>query len=107
MTASVFESIEEVGSSRSRIGASLRKARATEIRWRSPPEQLGPALADHRLVLLGEADDEIVGVGRLGSGDDLVHGRLEPAVADIVGDGVGEQQRLLLDEADALAKRLE
>ena len=42
MTASVFESIEEVGSSRSRIGASLRNARATEIRWRSPPDNLAP-----------------------------------------------------------------
>ena len=42
MTASVFESIEEVGSSRIRIGASLRKARATQIRWRSPPEICAP-----------------------------------------------------------------
>ncbi len=52
MTASVFESIEEVGSSRIRIGASLRNARATQMRWRSPPGELGAALAEHRLVAL-------------------------------------------------------
>ena len=33
-----FESIDDVGSSSTRIGASLMKARATAIRWRSPPE---------------------------------------------------------------------
>ncbi len=42
ITASVFESIEEVGSSRMRIGASLMKARATQMRWRSPPESWAP-----------------------------------------------------------------
>jgi hypothetical protein len=38
MTASVRESIALVGSSRIRIGAFRRNARATEIRCRSPPE---------------------------------------------------------------------
>ena len=42
MTASVCESIAEVGSSRIRIGASLRNARATQMRWRSPPESRAP-----------------------------------------------------------------
>ena len=42
MTASVFESIDDVGSSRIRIGASLRNARATQMRWRSPPESCAP-----------------------------------------------------------------
>ena len=42
ITDSVFESIEEVGSSRIRIGASLRNARAIEIRCRSPPDRRAP-----------------------------------------------------------------
>ena len=42
ITASVFESIDEVGSSRIRIGASLRNARATQMRWRSPPDSCAP-----------------------------------------------------------------
>jgi hypothetical protein len=37
ITASVLVSTELVGSSRMRIGASLRNARASDMRWRSPP----------------------------------------------------------------------
>lgn len=39
---SVTTSTELVGSSRTRIGASLRNARASEIRWRSPPDRRIP-----------------------------------------------------------------
>ncbi len=42
ITASVFESIAEVGSSRIRIGAPRMNARATAIRWRSPPDSCAP-----------------------------------------------------------------
>jgi hypothetical protein len=42
MRASVSLSMALVGSSRIRIGASLRKARAMAIRWRSPPDSLVP-----------------------------------------------------------------
>ena len=40
--ASVFVSTALVGSSRMRMGASLRKARASEMRWRSPPDSCTP-----------------------------------------------------------------
>src|SRR5262245_17461042 len=42
IAASVPTSTALVGSSRIRIGASLMKARASEIRWRSPPERRIP-----------------------------------------------------------------
>src|SRR5262245_29827136 len=42
IVASVRRSTELVGSSRIRIGASLRNARASETRWRSPPERPMP-----------------------------------------------------------------
>src|SRR5207247_4016066 len=42
ITASVRESIELVGSSRTSTGASLRNARATAMRCRSPPESVTP-----------------------------------------------------------------
>ena len=42
MTVSVFESIDDVGSSRIRIGASFKNARATQIRWRSPTDSCAP-----------------------------------------------------------------
>ena len=39
--------------------------------------------------------------------DDLVHRRVEPAVADVLGDRAGEQQRLLEHDADLVAQRVE
>jgi hypothetical protein len=42
IVASVATSTEDVGSSRTSTGASLRKERAGEIRWRSPPESRMP-----------------------------------------------------------------
>src|SRR5680860_193430 len=42
MAASVRTSTELVGSSSTRIGAFLRKARASEMRWRSPPDRVIP-----------------------------------------------------------------
>ena len=42
MAASVPASTALVGSSRIRIGASFRNARAREIRWRSPPDKVRP-----------------------------------------------------------------
>src|SRR5437667_9939503 len=42
MSVSVLTSTELVGSSRINIGASFKNARATEMRWRSPPERRMP-----------------------------------------------------------------
>ena len=70
------------------------------IRWRSPPERRLAALADHRVVAVGEADDEVVGVGGRARRDHLVAGRLGVAVADVVGDGAVEQVRLLEHDPD-------
>ena len=38
-----------------RIGASFRKARATLMRWRSPPESWGPRSPSSGLVLVRQA----------------------------------------------------
>ena len=43
--SSEMASSDEVGSSRIRIGAFFRIARATLSRWRSPPDRLPPASA--------------------------------------------------------------
>ncbi len=42
-SSSESESSDEVASSSMRIGASFNRARAIQIRWRSPPESLVPA----------------------------------------------------------------
>ena len=105
ITASVLESIDEVGSSRIRIGASLRKARATQIRCRSPPESWAPRSPISVWYCLRKPTDEVVGVGVAGRLDDLFIGGLQPAVADVLGNRAREQQGLLQDQADLIAER--
>ena len=49
----------------------------------------------HGIVALGEAEDEVVGVGGLGGRDHLGTGRLGIGVADVVHDGAAEDVDLL------------
>ncbi len=63
-------------------------------------------LADHGVVALGQPDDELVRLGRLGRGDDLLLRRVRPAVGDIGPDRVGEQEAVLHDQADRGAQRV-
>ena len=98
-------SSEDVGSSRMRIGAFLRRARATLSRWRSPPDRLRPGLGHLRVVPLRQARDEVVGMGRPRGLLDLLTRRVETAVSQVVGNRAGEQHRLLQHDRDALAER--
>ncbi len=66
--------------------------------------QPNAAFADLRLVSLRQPRNEFVGVGGGCGRDDLVHRRVEPAVADVVGDRAREEQRLLRDDADVVAQ---
>ena len=56
-----------------------------------PTRQTDAPLADFRAIAVGQALDEVVGVGRLGRFDDLLHRRLETAVANVVGNRPGEE----------------
>ena len=86
MTASVLESIDEVGSSRIRIGAFFEEGPGDRDALTLAAGQLRSALAEHRLVSLRQRRDEVVRVGRFGRRDNLVHRRVQAAVADVVGD---------------------
>src|SRR5262249_25900051 len=68
--------------------------------------QAGAALADDRVVALGQAGDKRVSVGRLCRGDDLLLSRIEPAVANILAHRAAEQDRLLRHQADLRAQTL-
>ena len=67
--------------------------------------QLVAALADHRVVAVGQLGDPIVDRRRARGRDQLVVGRLGPGVAQVVADRRVEQVRLLGHEADRLAQR--
>src|SRR5437870_4712572 len=54
-----------------------------------------PALAQFFVVALRQSADEVMRVGGLGGGDDLLVGGVDPAVADIFLDRRRKQQRLL------------
>ena len=107
MMASVFESIDDVGSSRMRIGASLRNARATQMRWRSPPDSRTPRSPMSVWYPSASRSMKSWALAALAALDDLVHRRLQAAVADVVGDRPGEQDRFLRHHADLPAQRIE
>src|SRR6185312_10511715 len=71
------------------------------------PGDVRSPLPQDGLVAVRQAGDEVVGVGRPRGAFDLLPGRLESAVADVLADRPGEEQRLLQDDADLLAQRLQ
>ena len=83
---------------------SASAARAIASSWRWPEAEAAAALAEDRLVALGQALDERVGASQLRGGDHLLVGRVGPAVADVVHDRVAEQERVLQHDADLRAQ---
>ena len=70
-----------------------------------PAGQGQPALADDRVVAIGQLADELVGLGGRGGGEDLLVGGVVTAVGDVVPDRVGEQEAVLEDDAEARPQR--
>ena len=95
----------EVASSSRISGASLRKARAMERRWRWPPESCTPCSPTGQIVTLVEGHDEIVGEGGPGRRLDLLFAGAGPAEADVVADRPPEKERVLADIGDLAAQR--
>ena len=69
--------------------------------------ELGPAVADVRVVALGLLHDEVMGVGDLRGGDDLLPGGSFHAEGDVVENGVVEQDRILVHIAHQGAEVLD
>ena len=61
---------------------------------------VGGVVGQHRVVSVGQRPDEGIDVGRLGGGDDLLVGRPELAIADVVVDGAGEEPGVLEHHAE-------
>src|SRR5688572_12229491 len=91
---SILTSMALVASSRMRICGFSRMVRAM------PAGERVAALADDSVVPVLQPDDELVGVGGPGRRHDLVAGRVEPAVGDVVVDRRREEERLVEADAD-------
>ena len=100
------ESSAAVASSSRMIGAFLISARAIAMRWRWPPDSCSAVFADRRVVAVRKRHDEVMRVGGLGRGDDLVLGRAGLAEGDVVADRAAEQKHVLPDIGDLLAQRV-
>ena len=61
-------------------------------------------VVDDRVVAVGQRPHEVVDVGGLGGGQDLVLGRVEPAVGDVLADRAVEQPRVLEDHPELAAQ---
>ena len=62
--------------------------------------------AERAVEAAGQAADEVLGVGRAGGADDVLARRVA-AVGDVLGDGAGEQHRVLQQDPDLIAKPVE
>ena len=93
-----------VASSRTRIGAFFKTARAMAMRWRWPPESETPFSPMTAVEAFRFLHDEFVGVGVARGGDDFLVGRAEPAQFDVPADGVVEQNVFLRDDGDLVAQ---
>ena len=71
-----------------------------------PARQERAALADVGVKAVGHRHDVVVNFGALRRGDDLVHACVRAAVADVLEDGIGEEEDVLLDDADGAAEAL-
>ncbi len=94
MAASVAGSTALVASSRISSRGSVSRALANASRCRWPPESVEATLADHGVVAVRQASDELVRLGGAGGSPDLLARRVRPAVGDVLGDPGREQERL-------------
>ena len=66
--------------------------------------EAGAFLADDGLVAVVEIDDELVGKGVAGGFFDLLAGGIETANANVLDDGVVEEDRILRDQRDRVVE---
>ena len=66
-----------------------------------------PALADDRVVAVGQRLDELVCLCEPRGALDLLVGRVGAAERDVLAHGRGEEERILRDHADLAAQRCE
>ena len=99
------ESSADVASSRIRIGAFLRIARAMARRWRCPPDSRTPFSPTSVSNPCGSGADEVQRVrGVRRALDGLARRVRHRAVGDVGGDGVVEQRDVLAHQREVAAQ---
>ena len=106
ISASDSESRLEVASSRIRIGASARNARAKRHALTFAAGKLDAAFADQRAVAFRQPPDEIMRVGKPRRPLDRRCTGIRPAIGDVLRKRAVKQDRLLLHDGDLAAQRL-
>src|SRR5204863_2123098 len=71
-----------------------------------PTRQRQPALADERLVSVGQRRDEVVQSRELGRAHDVLVALIGPRVGDVVAQGGREEERVVRHQRDLPAQRL-
>ena len=66
--------------------------------------QVCTVVGEHGVIALGQTADELVGVGQLCCDLDLLVGRIQTAIADVLAHGAGEQVGVLQDDAQRAAQ---
>jgi hypothetical protein len=66
--------------------------------------KLDAAFTYQRLITLGKAGDEVMGVGLAGRGFDFGLARARSSIGDVVGDGATEEQHILRHNRDLPAE---
>ena len=88
-----------------RIGGFFRNMRAIASRCFCPPESLTPRSPITVSSPSGRLRDHLVQPRAPRCLQDLVFGRVQPAVGDVLPDRAGEQEDILLHDADLAAQR--
>ena len=101
---SVSVSTDEVASSRMRIFGSMSRAGRWKCAGARHERALAPLADQPGSRNRGQAQDELVGVGGAGGGDDLVRLASGFAIGDVLGDCAEEEEGFLQYQADIAAE---
>jgi len=82
----------------------MTTVRPRAMRCRCPPDKVGAAFADDRVVAFGQFEDEVVRAGEVGGGDDALDWHAGIGERNVVAHSEIEQHVLLQHGADLPAQ---
>ena len=104
ISLSVFISMELVGSSRMRMGAFFRKARASAIRWRCPPDNCIPRSPTASYIAVRKTSYKLMRFSGFCSLNDFILRGAGTCIGDVLADAGRKKYGFLKDDAELIAK---